>query len=319
MARRELGPAALRVARAVSALLPEGDVTVGCSGGADSLALAFGAQWAADRAGTRVEVLVVDHGLQDGSREVADGVVALLRGRGLIARSVSVTVAPAGDGMEAAAREARLAALAGPGLPVLLGHTMDDQAESVLLGLLRGSGTRSLAGMAARRGEFLRPLLGLRRADTEAACRDWGLTWWEDPMNADRAFARVRARLALAELGAMLGRDLAPALARTARLARADADLLDELAAESTAISAELEVGEVGALPEALRWRVLHRWLGSRGIVVDQAAVLATDRLVTRWRGQGPVTLQGGSVRRSDGRLIVAALRDGDAAPGSSR
>ncbi len=199
MARRELPPAALVVAAAVAAALPDGDVVVGCSGGADSLALALGASWAARRAGTRAEVLVIDHGLQSGSADVADGVVARLAAAGVPARAQRVEVRPGADGVEAAARDDRLAALAEPGLPVLLGHTLDDQAETVLLGLLRGSGARSLAGMAAVRGPFHRPLLGLRRSDTEAACRAWGVDWWADPMNDDPAFARVRARRALAD------------------------------------------------------------------------------------------------------------------------
>ncbi|WP_197511728.1 tRNA lysidine(34) synthetase [Tessaracoccus coleopterorum] len=135
------------MAQAVAAGLPEGDVIVGCSGGADSLALALGADWAVRRRGTGVATaVVVDHGLQAGSARIAEGAVNSLATYGVRARIVRVEVSPDGDGVEAAAREARLVALAADGLPVLLGHTLDDQAETVLLGLLRGSGTRSLAG-----------------------------------------------------------------------------------------------------------------------------------------------------------------------------
>ena len=305
MARRELPPAALVVAAAVAAALPDGDVVVGCSGGADSLALALGAAWAARRAGTRADVLVIDHGLQPGSAEVADGVIARLATAGVAASSRRVEVRPGAGGVEAAARDARLAALAEPGLPVLLGHTQDDQAETVLLGLLRGSGTRSLAGMAAVRGPFHRPLLGLRRADTEAACRAWGVDWWADPMNDDPAFARVRARRALATLSAGLGRDVAPALARTARLARADADLLDTLADEAARPTPDgaLRVDDLRGLPDALRWRVLRSWLRAAGLEPALEGVLAVDTLVTAWRGQGPIAVPGGGVRRADGQL----------------
>ena len=305
MARRELPPAALAVAAAIAAALPDGDVVVGCSGGADSLALALGASWAARRAGTRAEVLVIDHGLQSGSADVADGVVARLAAAGVPARAQRVEVRPGADGVEAAARDERLAALAEPGLPVLLGHTLDDQAETVLLGLLRGSGARSLAGMAAVRGPFHRPLLGLRRSDTEAACRAWGVDWWADPMNEDPAFARVRARRALAELSEELGRDVAPALARTARLARADADLLDTLADEAARPTPDgaLRVDDLRGLPDALRWRVLRSWLRAAGLDPALEGVLAVDTLVTAWRGQGPIAVPGGGVRRADGQL----------------
>ena len=306
MARRELPPAALTVAAAVAAALPD-DAIVGCSGGADSLALALGAAWAARRSGTRVEAVVIDHGLQPGSADVADGVVARLAAAGVTARAHRVEVRPGAEGLEAAARAARLAALAEPGRPVLLGHTLDDQAETVLLGLLRGSGTRSLAGMAAVRGRFHRPLLGLRRADTEAACRAWGVEWWEDPMNDDPAFARVRARRALATLAAELGRDVAPALARTARLARADADLLDALAADAArpTPAGRLRVDDVGGLADAVRWRVLRSWLRAAGLEPSFEGLLAVDALVVSWRGQGPTSLPGGSVARVDGELTV--------------
>lgn len=311
MARRELAPAALRVARAVAELLPDGDVVVGCSGGADSTALAMGAQWAVRRTGGSVRALVVDHGLQADSARVAGQAVARLRQAGVEAVSVPVSVEPAGEGIEAAARTARLAALAASGLPVLLGHTMDDQAESVLLGLVRGSGARSLAGMAAVRGQFIRPLLGLRRCDTVGACRAWGVRWWDDPMNDDTSYARVRARALLAELHAGLGRDLAPALARTAVLARADADLLEALAVELSGANDPSDCRWLAAQPDALRWRVLHRWLTDWGAAVGQRHVFAVDALVTRWHGQGPVPVPGGEVRRVEGHLCFARLATG--------
>ena len=209
-------------------------------------------------------------------------------------------------GIEAAARQARLAALSRDGHPVLLGHTLDDQAETVLLGLLRGSGIRSLAGMSARRGPFLRPLLGIRRAETEAACREWVVEWWSDPMNTDPRFARVRARSALALLASELGRDVAVGLARTADLARGDADLLDELAEGALTRAARddaLDVAILAGQPDALRGRVLLGWLRNHGSEATRIHVAAVNDLVLAWRGQGPVAVPGGSVKRIAGRL----------------
>ena len=303
MARRELGPASLAVAQAVAAILPQGPVVLGCSGGADSLALAMGARWAASRCGADVHCVVVDHGLQASSDEVAHTVVDLLTAEGMSAETRRVTVAAEGPGgPEAAARDARLDLLASDGNPVLLGHTLDDQAESVLLGLLRGSGTRSLAGMARARGPFLRPLLELRRATTEAACKEWGVAAWQDPHNLDDRFRRVRAREHLVDLSGALGQDVAPALARSATLARMDADLLDQLAADATSgldLSDGLPVEVVEDLPDALRLRVVRDWLAALGApLVSMAHVMAVDALITSWHGQGPVDVPGTRVQR---------------------
>lgn len=311
MARRELGPASLEVAQAVAALLPEGDVVVGCSGGADSMALAMGAQWAARRSGTRLRCLVVDHGLQPGSADVADSVAARLRDRGLQTEIVTGRVTD-GDGPEAAARDLRYRLLEAPGHPVLLGHTLDDQAESVLLALLRGSGTRAVAGMSAVAGLRVRPLLGVRRATTVAACAEWGIEPWADPHNDDPRFARVLARRHLAQLNEAFGRDVAPALARSASLARADADLLDSLARDAVPgldLSAvELPVAAVSGLPEAIRRRVLRDWLAANSVAeASMTHLLAVDALAVAWRGQGPVDVPGGRVWR-DGRLLTLGL-----------
>lgn len=308
MARRELGPASLAVAHAVAKVLPPGRVVVGCSGGADSLALALGARWAASRTDATVHCVVVDHGLQQDSADVARWVAELLVGRGLSAevRRVVVDTRHKG-GMEALARDARLECLASDGLPVLLGHTLDDQAESVLLALLRGSGTRSLAGMAERRGPFIRPLLDLRRATTVAACAEWDVQRWQDPHNTDERFARVRARRHLNDLSGALGQDVAPALARSAALARLDADFLDDMAVEAVAgmdLSGDVPVDAVSGLPEALRLRVLRDWLTARGTAqLSMAHVVAVGALVAAWRGQGPVAVPGGRVERRGSML----------------
>ncbi|NKX52246.1 tRNA lysidine(34) synthetase TilS, partial [Arthrobacter deserti] len=231
--------------RAVLELLPEGSgsapgrpplLLVACSGGPDSLALAAVAAFFGRlrRDGTRafrVGAVVVDHGLQEGSAAVAERTRGQLEGLGLAPVQVRrVQVQGAGTGPEAAARAARYAALgeaaAEPGAAaVLLGPTLDDQAEQVLLGLGRGSGTRSLAGMPQRRGIFLRPFLALRRADTEALCRLEGLRPWHDPTNEDPAFMRSRVRSqVLPFLEEQLGPGVAQALWRSAQILRADAD-----------------------------------------------------------------------------------------------
>lgn len=308
MARRALGPASLAVVQAVDAL-PAAPWLVACSGGADSLALAFAAAHVAARRGTACRAVVVDHGLQEGSDAVAAAVVARVGALGVPATSVRVAVTDAGAGPEASAREARYAALAAaaePGEAVLLGHTLDDQAETVLLGLARGSGTRSLAGMPAARGAFVRPLLGLRRATIAACCAEAGLTPWTDPHNADPRFARVRVReRVLPVLERELGPGVAEALARTAGLARADADALDAAAsAAATDADREPSCAWLAGLDPAVRTRVLRGWLGASGAGdVGADHVAAVERLVVAWSGQRGVDVPGGRVVRRDGRL----------------
>lgn len=308
MARRALGPASLAVRQAVDAL-PPGDWLVACSGGADSLACAWAAGEVASVRGTGVRAVVVDHGLQEGSDAVSARVVDQLAGLGVPARVVGVQVQERGAGPEASARAARYAALEGeaaPGERVLVGHTLDDQAETVLLGLARGSGVRALAGMPAERGRFVRPLLGLRRAVTLACCAERGLEPWSDPHNADPAFARVRVRTrVLPVLETELGPGVTEALARTAALARADADLLDALAAARTP-GGEPHCGWLAGLDPALRSRALRTWLEGEGIVdLGSVHIAALDRLVTAWHGQRGVDLPGGRVIRVDGRLTL--------------
>jgi tRNA(Ile)-lysidine synthase len=327
VARRALGPATLAVVQAVGAALLSTDrhLLVACSGGADSLALAFAARHVADQRDLSCTAVVVDHGLQPQSAEVAARTREVLAGLAIDdIRVVRVQVPPASRrGPEAAAREARYTALqqearrrpAGPGSPatVLLGHTRDDQAETVLLGLLRGSGTRSLAGMAPRAGLLVRPLLELTRGTTEAACAELGLTPWQDPHNVDPAFSRVRVRSrVLPALEAELGPGIAAALARTAFLAREDADLLDALAADADPGTDTLACAALTALPAAIRHRLLRRWLLARG-AQDPALthVLAVEALVLRWHGQRGTQVPGGTVTRQGGQLLWQAVGRG--------
>ncbi|MFD9829964.1 tRNA lysidine(34) synthetase TilS [Tsukamurella tyrosinosolvens] len=293
------GPAALRVRHAVRAWrTAHGSgptVAVALSGGADSLALLTGAL----AEGLDVVALAVDHGLQEGSAAVAERAAATARELGARATVLTVTVSGPG-GPEAAARAARYAALdaARDGAPVLLGHTLDDQAETVLLGLARGSGARSLAGMAAWAAPYGRPLLGVRRADTRAACAELGLTPWEDPHNLDPRYTRVRVRTeVLPLLEDVLGGGVAESLARTAASLRADNDALDGLAPAPS--GPDLPVEELAGLPAALRIRALRTWLASRGArALTGAHLAAVDALVTDWHGQGPTAIPGGSAGR---------------------
>ena len=243
-ARPRLTPALADVRRAVRSALPaDGLVLVALSGGPDSLALAAAAGFEAPRAGLRAGAVIVDHQLQEGSDAVAERAAEQARALGLDpVRVVQVTVAEGRDGPEAAARAARYAALEGVAadtgaVAVLLGHTLDDQAETVLLGLARGSGAGSLQGMAPAAGLFRRPLLGIRRSVTVQACIDAGLEPWADPHNADPAYTRVRVRSnVLPVLEAELGPGVAEALARTAEQLREDDDafatMIDEVAEE---------------------------------------------------------------------------------------
>lgn len=277
-----LDPALAAVRLAVRRGLGDaGTVLVACSGGADSLALLAATVFETRRPGTRVIGVTVDHGLQQGSGEHAAAVVEQMAALGADeTATIRVTVDPGAGGVEAGAREARYAALGqlaehfGADL-VLLGHTRDDQAETVLLGLARGSGARSLAGM--RPGftydgiAMLRPLLGLTRAQTEAACAAEDITWWEDPHNSDPAYARVRARTAvLPVLESELGPGIAAALARTGEQLRADADYLDDHAALELEVARSVEglsVNHVQSLPAAIATRVVRSALLEAGAI----------------------------------------------------
>ncbi len=303
-------PAVAEVRTAVrSALedLPAGDlVLVACSGGADSLALAAATAFVAPRAGLRAGVLSVDHGLQDGSAERAAAVVELLAGRGLDpAEALAVDVGTAG-GPEAAARTARYAALDAAAdrhgaAAVLLGHSRNDQAETVLLGLARGSGARSLAGMAPVAGRYRRPLLDLDRERLAEACRADGLISWADPHNLDPAYARVRVRSeALPALEKALGPGITAALARTAALLRADADALDALAAATDGTADgepdALDCAKLAAQPTAIRTRILRSAAIAAGCpagALSAGHIESLDALVTAWRGQQGVDLPG--------------------------
>ena len=235
-----LDPSVAAVRNAVRRVLADGTPTVlvACSGGADSLALLEATVFEGHKLGRRVVGVTVDHGLQDGSAEQAGRVVEQMAGLGADETvAVRVRVEGGGQGPEAAAREARYAVLGElsqrwEGADVLLGHTLDDQAETVLLGLTRGSGARSLSGMRRGFEVYRRPLLDVTRGQTEAACRAQGLSFWSDPHNDDPRFTRSRVRhRVLPVLEEQLGPGVSSALARTADLLREDSEALDDIAA----------------------------------------------------------------------------------------
>jgi tRNA(Ile)-lysidine synthase len=292
-------------------------VLVACSGGADSLALAAAIAFEAPRAGVPAGAVTVDHGLQAGSAERAEATADLLRKLGLAPVDVRAVDVGTDGGPEAAARTARLHALeaAAGDARIALGHTLDDQAETVLLGLGRGSGPRSIAGMVEERGIWWRPLLGVRRATTRQACADQGLPVWDDPWNADPAYTRARLRTeGLPLLEDVLGGGVAPALARTAALLREDLDALDALAAVEHARLADdgaLDARGTAALQAAVRRRVLRTWLRNGGVTAVHAVHLhAVDALLVDWHGQGPVDLPGGAgAVRTSGRLVLRPAR----------
>ena len=248
---------------------------VAVSGGADSLALAYALiKEAPDLAITLIGV-TVDHQLQSGSADQAKKVQAVLKEMGYQEVLIEKVTVEEKSGLEADARTARYAALdsvahAFGATQIFLGHTRDDQAETVLLGLARGSGNRSLNGMAELNGRFLRPLLAISRETTVAFCEDSGLAAWIDPQNSDQKFTRVRVRKNVMQiLEAELGPGVADALSRTAEQLREDETALAELAehyynefvkARSTWL--EIEIDDFAAMPLAIRHRVIALALG---------------------------------------------------------
>jgi tRNA(Ile)-lysidine synthase len=319
-------PAVAAVRVAVRRALEEHDllgshVIVACSGGADSLALAAGAAFVVPRHGGTAGAVVVDHGLQHGSTPAAATAAQTCRRLGLDpVQVVPVSVATSGSGVEDAARTARLSALATAAAEqgataVLLGHTLDDQAEQVLLGLVRGSGATSLSGMPPARlhGDppvmLLRPLLAVPRRHTLAACGDLGLTPWVDPHNDEVRYTRVRARQLLPVLEDRLGPGVTAALARTADLLRDDATVLDDLCEAAYRRMGEQPwlVEQLMAHPPAIRRRLWRRLALAHGVpagALGATHLLALDALVARWHGQGPVDLPGGvRAHRNQGRV----------------
>ena len=291
-------------------------VVVAVSGGADSLALAYAMSVEAKKLAINVHAITVDHQLQSRSAEQASKVVEQMLSLG-IATTVERVVVNITDGLEASARSARYEALNDTSLKlgavaVFLGHTHNDQAEGVLLGLARGSGTRSLSAMAPHNGIYIRPLLTITRSETESVCDEVGLSPWNDPHNQDTTFSRVRVRTqALPALEAAIGPGISHALVRSAELLRQDADALDEWAEREAAPLdlSDLDCNHLAQLPKAIRSRIIRMAIYAAGAPsgsVTAEHVGAVEALISAWNGQAEAHLPGGvKVGRFSGRLSL--------------
>jgi len=304
---------------------PGGLYLVALSGGSDSLALAWAAGLELPKLGFRAGAIIVDHQLQEASSEVAAHAAAQATELGLNPVFIKTVVVGATGGPEEAARSARYRAFTEAlhetgAEAILLAHTEDDQAETVLLGLARGSGPSSLKGMAQHDGRYYRPLLSLPRATVRQALGDAGIAWFEDPHNVDPSYARVRVRhTVLPVLEENLGPGITAALARTADLFRADSDALDSLAEgifdrvvlRQSTHTLGVPVADIEAEPDALVSRVI------RMMVVAVVGVAPTYRqmgqilaLVREWKGQSVVSVAGASVGRKDNSILVSGASE---------
>ncbi|MFM1937648.1 MAG: hypothetical protein RLZZ320_506 [Actinomycetota bacterium] len=308
----------LAVRRELEDLTAGDTVIVAASGGADSLALAAALLPECKTLALRAIALIVDHDLQKNSADVAHEAKKELVKIGyenIEIRKIKVEVT---DGLEASARRARYAAINDVAklhnaAAIFLGHTKDDQAETVLLGLSRGSGTRSLSGMAQRIDKYRRPMLSISRQQTEAACEELGLKFWRDPHNQSMEYTRVRVRENILPLMEKeIGPGVTDALVRSAKLLRDDADALDqwsdEIFDELDPIS--LDVTTLESLPRAIRTRVLRKAIylaGAPSGSLTAEHIEPIESLVTAWKGQGPVALPGGvTIERISGRLSLS-------------
>lgn len=281
------------------------------------MALALATHLESDDRALSSGAVIIDHGLQVGSDQVALKTKKRLQEIGyreveIIPVEVEIT-----DGLESSARRARYKALEEFAKrkavsSILLGHTKNDQAETVLLGLARGSGTRSLSGMARKKGIFIRPLLDVERSITELACTESGLEYWSDPHNEDPRFLRVRARKLMPSLEQELGAGIVDSLHRSAELLRDDADALDGYAQDffATIDPSDMDVAALARLPRAVRTRVLRLAiyaLGAPSGSLSADHIAPVEALVSEWHGQGATSLPGGvKVERKSGRLSLS-------------
>ena len=286
---------------------------VAVSGGADSLALAKALLIESVPLALNAIAITIDHQLQEISDLQAAKVAAQLKEIGFVHVITKKVVVLLDSGLESGARDARYAAISESmeetkAVKVFLGHTHNDQAETVLLGLARGSGARSLSAMASENGIYLRPLLSITREETEAACKEWALDFWSDPHNLNTEFTRVKVRReVIPYLEEHLDPGISKALVRTAALLRADADALDLWA---QAESSDLECDRLAALPRAIRTRIIRQAAFAAGATPGKLTfeqVGAIDALICAWKGQGALSLAGGvKVERISGRLSLS-------------
>lgn len=315
-------PALLELRKAVrlwfEKLEPNSKVCIGVSGGADSLALAAASKLEADNFSIDLVAVIVDHGLQPNSGEITELAKQQLVKLGFQDIFVGHANVQITDGLEASARRARYKVFQqaietyNPNI-FLLGHTKNDQAEGVLLGLARGSGTKSLSGMQEVSGIFVRPLLGINRETTELACNESSIKYWNDPHNSNQEFTRVRVREnILPLLENEIGPGITDALARSAKILREDATALDDWAENvfSQLDPEDLEISILAGLPIAVRSRVLRLAVYAAGAPagsISAAHLEPIEAFVSDWRGQGHTSLPGGvKVCRISGRLSLS-------------
>ena len=311
-------PSLWEIRKAVKPWIADSSQTIlfGCSGGTDSMALALALFLESNQ--TKVIPVVVDHGLQDGSAQIASQTISKLKKIGYTQVETAVAQVKITDGLEASARRARYQIFnqfIDTYRPkyFLLAHTLNDQAETVLLGLARGSGARSLSGMAAENNIYVRPLLKISRQTTVAACHEGGIEIWSDPHNDDLRFARVRARKnVLPNLEENLGPGITEALVRSADLLRDDADALDSFALEYFAQTdpLNLSVNELERLPRAIRTRVLRLAIYQAGAPAGSLSaehINGAEALISDWHGQKELSLPGDvKLLRNSGRITLS-------------
>ncbi len=327
--RPRLTPAIALTRKAIREVLPglsAKKVLLAVSGGADSLSLAAASVFEAKKLNVPVAAAVIDHGLQKNSSDIA-----LQAKKRLLALGVSevvierVSVRQQGDGLEAAARDARYKALerirkATKSDWILLGHNLDDQAETVLLGLARGSGLRSISAMAAIDSDrkLVRPFLDIPRSTLRQACLDAAIEFWDDPHNQDSKFARVRIRKLSGELEKTLGPGFAQSLARTAKSAAEAEELIEDLAQKlkkkaTTKVGARqvsYSIDAIAKAKDAVRRKALHLICQQAGAKnISRTQVLAIDELITNWHGQKKSSLSGITVERVTNQLVVKSTK----------
>ncbi len=327
--RPRLTPAIAQTRKAIREVLPglsANKLLLAVSGGADSLALAAATVFEAKKLKIDLVAAVIDHGLQknssDTAREAMQRLVAIGVSEVVIEK---VSVKQTGEGLEAAARAARYKALErirknSRADWILLGHNLDDQAETVLLGLARGSGLKSISGMPLLDDErkLVRPLLDIPRKTLRQACLDSGIEFWDDPHNSDSKFARVRVRKLADELEQTLGPGFAQALAKTAKTAAEADELIDELAekllkkalSKTGARQLSYSIEPLGKAKAAVRRKALHLICQQAGAKnISRAQVLAIDELITNWHGQKKSSLSGITVERVNNQLVVKSTK----------
>lgn len=325
--RKRLSPSQGQIRLAVRNSLtlntkPGQKLLVAVSGGADSLALASACEFEAKKLGLKIAAAVIDHSLQKGSEKIAAQTAKTLALLGFEEIVVKQVVVGKAGGPEAAARTARYTALEtlrqkSKSNFIVLGHTASDQAETVLLGLVRGSGSRSLSGMSEKTGFLLRPLLGTTRATTEVFCKDSGIKYWLDPQNKDEKFLRVMIRKrVLPFLEKQLGGSVAASLVRTSDQLREDNSYLESQGSKSFKRYAKVagsgisfDARALGKLPAAILNRVIKKALDGFGSESSRAHVIAVSDLVLSWHGQKPIAVPGVRVVRKGNTITFEPNR----------